>query len=99
MTETTLLITNPVGLHARPAALFVQLARTFKSKVTIQNLSRSGSAEVAVSAFNLLQIAVRGGHEIRLRAQGPDEREVIDALTGLVERDFDERPDTTHPVG
>lgn len=88
MTEKTLTVHHPEGLHARPAALFYQKSREFKSKITIQNLSRSGSPEVAVSAFNLLQIGVRQGHQIRLRADGADEVAAISALTSLVETNF-----------
>lgn len=90
MTETTLKVQNKVGLHARPAALFYQTARQFKSKVTIQNLSRPGSPEVPVGPFHLLQIGVKQGHDIRLRADGDDEAEALAALTKLVEDNFGE---------
>lgn len=90
MTEATLVVTHPVGLHARPAAVFVQTVRTFKSRVTIQNLSRASSSEMTVSAFNLLQIGVKSGHEIRLRAEGEDEQAAIAALRKLVEDNFGE---------
>lgn len=90
MTETTLTIQNKVGLHARPAAVFFQKARQFKSKITIQNLDRAGSPELAVSAFNLLQLGVRQGDDIRLRADGEDEDAAIAALAQLVEEKFGE---------
>jgi phosphocarrier protein len=90
MTETTLTIMHPVGLHARPAAAFYKKTREFKSRVTIQNLSRPGSQEVPVSPFYLLQIGVSQGHQVCIRAEGEDEREVIEALTKLVERNFEE---------
>jgi phosphocarrier protein len=91
MTEATCTITHPVGLHARPAALFYRTRRTFKSRVTIQNLSRPGSAEVEVSTINLMQIGVQQGHEVRICADGPDEAEAIDALRKLIEENFGER--------
>ncbi len=90
MHEITLTITNPVGLHARPAKEFYKLARTFKSTITIQNLSRPDTSEVPVSPFNLLQIGVRHGHEVRLRATGADEAEAIAALTAMIRNDFGE---------
>lgn len=90
MTEATLTITHPLGLHARPAALFYQKAREFKSRITIQNLSRPEGKEVPVSPFYLLQVGASQGHQVRVRAEGEDEREAIAALTRLVERDFDE---------
>jgi phosphocarrier protein HPr len=90
MTEATLTITNAVGLHARPAAVFYKKTREFKSKITIQNLSREGSKEVPVSPFQLLQIGVLQGHQVRLRASGEDEQMAIAALTKLVEENFGE---------
>lgn len=88
MTEATLVVNHPEGLHARPAALFYQKSRLFRSKITIQNLSRAGSPEVPVSAFNLLQIGVRQGHQVRLRAEGPDEAAAITELSRLIEGNF-----------
>lgn len=92
MHEKTLTITHPVGLHARPAKEFYKLARTFKSSITIQNLSRPETGEVAVSPFNLLQLGVRNGHEIRLRATGDDEAEAIAALEALIHNGFGDPP-------
>ena len=90
MTEAILTITNPIGLHARPAALFYRKVREFKSKITVQNLSRPETKEVPVSMMYLLQIGVSQGHEVRIRAEGVDEREAIAALTQLVEGNFGE---------
>jgi phosphocarrier protein len=91
MTEATRTVTHPVGLHARPAALFYRTRRAFQSRVTIQNLSRPGSAEVEVSTINLMQIGVQQGHEVRIRADGPDAAEAIAALCKLIEENFGER--------
>jgi phosphocarrier protein HPr len=90
MTEVTLTITNQVGLHARPAAAFYKKSREFKSKITIQNLSRPESKEVPVSPFYLLQLGVAQGHDVRVRADGEDEQAAIAALTQLVEENFGE---------
>ena len=90
MTEVTLTITNQVGLRARPAAAFYKKTREFKSKITIQNLSRLGSKEVPLSPFYLLQLGVGPGHDVRVRADGEDEQAAIAALTQLVEENFGE---------
>ncbi|HNP87896.1 MAG TPA: HPr family phosphocarrier protein [Kouleothrix sp.] len=90
MIETVLTITNAVGLHARPAALFYKKTREFTSKITIQNLSRPDTKELPVSPFNLLQLGVAQGHEVRLRADGIDEQAAIDALTQMVHDKFGE---------
>lgn len=90
MTETILTVMNAVGLHARPAATFYKKTREFKSKITIQNMSRAESKEVPVSPFHLLQIGVSQGHEVRLRATGEDEQAAIAALTQLFAENFGE---------
>ena len=90
MTEVTLKIANPIGLHARPAAVFYRKTREFKSKITIQNLSRPETNAVPVSMIYLLQIGVSGGHQIRIRADGEDEQAAIAALAQLVEENFAE---------
>jgi len=90
MTEVTLTITNQVGLHARPAATFYKKSREFKSKITIQNVSRPETKEVPVSPFYLLQIGVSQGHNVRIRADGDDEQAAIAALTELIEDNFGE---------
>lgn len=90
MTETTLVVNHPIGLHARPAAAFYRKVRQFKSRVTIQNLSRPGTVESAVSTIALVQMAVKQGHAIRIRAEGEDEADVIAALRHLVETNFGE---------
>jgi phosphotransferase system HPr (HPr) family protein len=90
MPEIVLTITNKDGLHARPAKDFINKVREFKSKVTIQNLSRPDSKEVAVTPVGLLNIAARQGHQIRIRADGSDAAEAIAALKQLVESNFGE---------
>ncbi len=90
MTEATLIIHHPSGLHARPAALFVQTARTFKSSITVQNLDRPEKKPAAVSAFHLLQLGIKSGHTITIRAEGEDEAAAIAALKALVENNFGE---------
>jgi phosphotransferase system HPr (HPr) family protein len=90
MTETVLTVRNKDGLHARPAKDFIKKAREFGSKISIQNLSRPDSKEVALTPVGLLNSAVRQGHEIRVRAEGSDEAAVIAALKQLVEENFGE---------
>ena len=86
MTEATLVVGHPLGLHARPAADLYRKTREFKSRITIQNLSSPEGPELPVSPFNLLQIGVSHGHQVRLRAEGDDECEAIRALAALIEQ-------------
>lgn len=90
MKEVTLTVTHPVGLHARPAALFYRKTREFKSQCSIQNLSRPGSKEVPISTLYLVQIGVKQGHMVRIRAEGEDETAAIEALALLIKNNFGE---------
>ncbi len=88
--ETNLIIKNEVGLHARPAAMFVKTANKFKSKIMVSNITRDTKAVPAKSILSVLTLAVLCNHEIHLEADGPDEGDAIAALTHLIESDFAE---------
>ena len=87
MREVTLTIRNKVGLHARPAALFVQTASKFKSKVLAV---KDGHEVNAKSILSVLTLGAEQGAEVTVRAEGEDEVEVIEALKELVENNFGE---------
>lgn len=77
-------ITNPSGLHARPAATFVRAAGGFRCDVRVSNLT-TGSPEVtAKSIISVLGLCVERGHRIRVRLEGEDDAEAASTLTELV---------------
>jgi phosphotransferase system HPr (HPr) family protein len=76
--ELTLLVVDPAGLHARPAARFVQAASRFESRIVIRH---SGHEADAKSLIALLGLAIRPSSEIVLAADGPDAEAAIAALT------------------
>jgi phosphotransferase system HPr (HPr) family protein len=83
--DVTLVIRNPSGLHARPAALFVKTAASFASDLTITNLSRDPARSVnPKSLLALLTLGVSSGHEVRISADGADADAAIAALEQLV---------------
>ena len=86
--ERELTIMNKVGLHARPAALFVQTAARFKD--TRVEVVKNGAARDAKSILSVLTLGVSQGTTITVRAEGPQAEAAITALTELVDRDFDE---------
>ncbi|TMD80798.1 MAG: HPr family phosphocarrier protein [Chloroflexi bacterium] len=88
MTEQRLTITNKVGLHARPAALFVQTAARFKD--TRVEVVKDGMVRDAKSILSVLTLGVGQGATITVRAEGPQADAAVAALTDLVSRDFDE---------
>jgi len=88
ITEHRLTITNKVGLHARPAALFVQTAARFKD--TRVEVVKDGMVRDAKSILSVLTLGVGQGTTITVRAEGPQADAAVAALTDLVSRDFDE---------
>jgi phosphotransferase system HPr (HPr) family protein len=86
--ERQLTIMNKVGLHARPAALFVQTAARFKD--TRVEVIKNSEARDAKSILSVLTLGVSQGMTITVRAEGPQAEAAIAALTELVDRDFGE---------
>ena len=78
MGEARFLLIDPAGLHARPAARFVQTASRFRSTITIEHGTREASAK---SLLSLLGLALRQGSEIALCADGDDADAALTALT------------------
>ena len=78
MAEVRFVLIDPAGLHARPAARFVQTASRFRSTITITHGTREASAK---SLLSLLGLALREGSEIALRADGDDADAALAALT------------------
>ena len=86
--ERQLTIMNKVGLHARPAALFVQTAARFRD--TRVEVVKDGTVRDAKSILSVLTLGVSQGTTITVRAEGPQAEAAVDALTDLVDRDFGE---------
>ncbi|HUB33433.1 MAG TPA: phosphoenolpyruvate--protein phosphotransferase, partial [Bryobacteraceae bacterium] len=78
--EVAITLPNRLGLHARPAAELVRLARGYAAQVTIENLTRPSGLADAASISAVLSLGARQGHRLRLRAHGSAAR---DALAGL----------------
>ena len=80
-------IKNKLGLHARAAAKLVHVAARFKSDIKI----RKGDEEVdGKSILGILLLAAGRGSTITLKADGPDERDALDAIEKLIDAKFDE---------
>ncbi|HET9311559.1 MAG TPA: dihydroxyacetone kinase phosphoryl donor subunit DhaM, partial [Actinomycetota bacterium] len=86
----------PHGLHARPAARFVQTAAGFDAAVRVRNLTTGAGPADAASLNGVATLGVRAGHEVEIRASGPEAAGAIDALRALAARHFDE-PDEPEP--
>jgi phosphotransferase system HPr (HPr) family protein len=87
MPEINLTITHEVGLHARPASMFVQTAAKFSSDIEVTH------GEKTVNAKSILAVLTLGVHkdaEITVKAEGPDADEALKALEELVADNFGE---------
>ena len=69
MAELHLTVIDPIGLHARPAARFVQAASKFTSRIVVRHDGREVDAK---SLIALLGLTLRPGSRISLSAQGAD---------------------------
>lgn len=83
-------VDHPAGLHARPAALFVQTANKYSSGITVQNLTKESPVTNAKSILSVLTLGVMKGHEIEVVADGEDSKEAIKALEELINDNFGE---------
>jgi phosphocarrier protein len=77
-------ITNPTGLHARPAHKFIMLVKSFKSDVFINTGEKEAKCD---SIINLLLLSVQGGMTVTVKVDGDDENValpiIVDFLEGL----------------
>jgi phosphocarrier protein len=80
-------LTNALGFHLRATGKFVQLARQFQAEVWVTCDGRKASGR---SVLDLTTLAAPCGSWLALDADGPDADAVLDALTGLIDRGFDE---------
>ncbi|MEO6294673.1 MAG: HPr family phosphocarrier protein [Candidatus Limnocylindria bacterium] len=85
MADAEVEVSNPSGLHARPAATFVRASAAFAADVTVTNLTRDTLRSAsAKSVLGVMGLAVARGHRIRIVAQGTDADEAVARLTELV---------------
>jgi len=90
MAEATIPVKHKVGLHARPAAMFVQTAAKFASKVKVKNLTANGNFVDAKSIIMVLTLGVMKDHEVVIQTEGADADAALDALKTLIENNFGE---------
>lgn len=90
MAEATIQVKNKVGLHARPAALFVQTAAKFSSKIIVKNLTANGSFVDAKSIIMVLTLGVMKDQEVVIQTDGADADAALEALKSIIETNFGE---------
>lgn len=88
MKEQTVVVKNRAGIHARPAALIVQTASKFQSKIMFIKENEEINAK---SIMGIITLGAGYNTEILVTAQGADEEEAVTALSQLFERRFEEQ--------
>jgi phosphotransferase system HPr (HPr) family protein len=90
MPEATIRVKHKAGLHARPAALFVQTANKFQSKVKVRNLTANGDFVDAKSIIMVLTLGVMKDHDVLIQTNGMDSDAALGALKSLIDSNFGE---------
>lgn len=85
-------ITNPTGLHARPAVKMTKLAKTFAAKVQVA-FDDAGPWIDAKSVVKVMALKAPKGATLHFTASGADAAAAIAELSDLVRRDFDDNHD------
>lgn len=80
-------IKNKLGLHARPAAMFVRVANQYSSEITVEKDNEQVNGK---SIMGLMMLAAGCGSILNVTAQGDDADEALKALACLAEKKFDE---------
>ncbi len=90
MPSVELPVQHKVGLHARPAALFVKQAAKFPCDISVANLSGDGKVVNAKSILSVLTLGVQQGHVVRIKAEGEQAEAALQALEKLIKDNFGE---------
>ncbi len=85
--EKKFVIKNKLGLHARPAALFVQTANHFKCDVDVIKGKEKVNGK---SIMGIMTLAAGSGANILVRTSGEDAQEALDAIANLISNNFGE---------
>ncbi|HYK84401.1 MAG TPA: HPr family phosphocarrier protein [Ktedonobacteraceae bacterium] len=83
--ERTVTLGSKSGLHARPAAIFVQHAKEFRSQITVAKNDKTVNAK---SILSVLTLGAEQGDQVLLVANGEDAEQAIDKLSTLLEGDL-----------
>jgi phosphocarrier protein len=85
--QRELVVINKLGIHARPAALFVKAANRFSSSVLVD---KDGDQINGKSIMGLMMLAAGPGSKLLVTCEGEDCQQALDEIEALVKRKFDE---------
>ena len=79
--EKDISIVNRLGLHARPAAMFVRIASRYRSEIWV---AKEGEEVNGKSIMGLMMLAAGQGSKLRIRCEGPDADKAMDEIEELI---------------
>jgi phosphocarrier protein HPr len=82
-----LLVSNKLGIHARPAAMFVKVANRFSCDIFVE---KDGEQVNGKSIMGLMMLAAGPGSKLKVHADGQDASQALIELETLMKRKFDE---------
>jgi phosphocarrier protein HPr len=82
-----LVVSNKLGIHARPAAMFVKVASKFECDVFVE---KDGERVNGKSIMGLMMLAAGPGSKLKLVASGSDAQQAVSEIEALLKRKFDE---------
>ena len=85
--EKELTIVNRLGLHARPAAMFVRIASRHRAEIWV---AKEGEEVNGKSIMGLMMLAAGQGSTVRIRCDGPDADRAMEELENLIKAGFNE---------
>lgn len=87
MVSRKVIISNPTGLHLRPAGILCKEAMQYKAHVTFRFKDHTANAK---SVLSVLGACVKSGNEIEIMCDGEDEQEALEAIIKLIENGLGE---------
>ena len=87
MQSREIVVTNMLGVHARPAGMIVDITGKSKSDITLEY---EGNKVNAKSILNVMMLAITPGSTVKFSANGEDEEQVLDQLEQLFRENFHE---------
>jgi phosphocarrier protein HPr len=85
-----IVVSNTLGLHARPAMQFVDVANQFKSAVTVHKGGEEPASVDGKSVMQMITLAAGEGTPLRIEAQGEDAESAVERLAELFASKFGE---------
>lgn len=85
MQSITYVITDRVGIHARPAGIVVKAAQKYQSEILVHEGDKQADAK---NLMQLMSLGVKGGEKIRMTAEGPDEEEACAEMAEVLKENL-----------